>query len=277
MRIQKADRLVSYRNNPLVEVICQARFRRSEASGPPPGFLKDLASAGYEVVTEVGLVNVNFNVMGAEPGGTEVHESISPPMAVGLQTYNCMTSDGNWTVAFSAESVSLSCKVYSNWTEFRSRFIKAVELYGAWYPKAKAVRLGLRYKDLVDREKLGLADLEWHELIQPFLLGALASGVFADDAAIPDAGVAGCLTHALVKLADCSLTLQSAFLRSVTDSAKTVFLIDSDFFKDSGDILELAYASDVLDASLKVLHEHAGDMFRRVIKEELHAALEPIG
>lgn len=276
MRIQKADHRVSYRNNPLVEVICQARFRRSEILERPPGLLEDLAAEGYTDVAEVSPVNIHINVVGQQVGGTEVHESVSPAMAGGVPSYNCVTPDGNWTVSFNAESVSLSCKKYSSWSEFQPKFIKAIELYGKWYPGTKAVRLGLRYKDVIDRSKLGLAHREWHSLIEPFLLGALSLNVFVDDDAIPDSDVAGCLTHALVRLEGCALTLQSALLRSVTDDKKTVFLIDSDFSKDSEEIAELAYSPSVLSNSLMVLHEHAGAMFRRVIKEELHGALEPI-
>jgi uncharacterized protein (TIGR04255 family) len=276
MRIFKADNRVLYQNNPLVEVICQARFRRSEILTPPEGFLTDLATAGYSKTFSLAPINIQVNVAGQGAGGIEHHIAVPAPEVGGLHSFNCTTEDDNWTVSFNAENLSLSCKNYTTWSEFRPRFIEAQKLYGKWYPQSKAVRLGLRYKDVIDREKLGLVQKQWHSLIQPFLLGALSVGVFADGETIPESRVSGCLTQAIVALDDCSLTLQTALLRAVSDQSKTAFLIDSDFSKNSEEILDLAYSDDILNSSLEALHENAGAMFRRVITEELHGALGPI-
>jgi len=267
MRLQGYDRVV-YTHNPIVEALCQARFIRMPELTTPEGLISDLASLGYINSPTESPINIHVTVTGALVDSSPV----TPPLLSRAFT----TEDGMWLVAFNAESVTLACKKdYPGWNVLMPRFVQLYEVYKKWFSGAKTIRLGLRYKDIIDRETLNLAGCPWHELIEPFLLGALAFGAFADDEVITEDHVRSSLTQAAVKLDECSLGLNSALMRATLEPSKTIFLIDADFFKTADSGSELAATHTQLKQNLNVLHEHAGALFRRGIKERLHDALGP--
>jgi uncharacterized protein (TIGR04255 family) len=260
MQIQKADRVL-YQSNPLAEVVCQARVVRSSSFEDPTSALSRLHEVGFvEPFTPPATLNVNIG----PPGGVT-------PSQTFVQAFGATTADGQWSVTFSAEAFALTCNQYTTWFEFLPRFLEVERVYAAAVGSPHVLRLGLRYKDVVDRERLGLEGQPWHTLIKPFLLGPLANGVFVDSEAIPESQVKGSLTHSVIELHNCMMILQSALLRSVEEPKHTVFLIDTDFFREFGEPTPLK--QDQLATTLDELHENAGAMFRRGITEDLHAAL----
>lgn len=270
MRLQGFVRVV-YRHNPIVEVVCQARFIRMTELTNPEGLLSDLASLGYSVNAVGSPINIQIRVT-----GTVVANAEPAPVSQPLKNYAFASVDGVWTIAFNAESITLMCrKDYPGWNAFLPRFIELTNVYRKWFQGAKTIRLGLRYKDIIDREALNLAGVPWHELVEPFLLGALSVGALADDEVITEEHVRSSLTQAAVRLDECSLGLNSALMRAALDPAKTIFLIDADFFKQAELEGDLAATNELLQSNLEVLHDHAGAMFRRGIKERLHDALGP--
>lgn len=150
---------------------------------------------------------------------------------------------------------------------------ECADAFSNYCKAANTTRLGLRYRDVIEREPLNLAGTPWHELIRPFLLGPL-SPVALNDLAPPEEDVGSFISQATLRLNDCSLLLQGSLLTSV-DGDTRAFLIDGDFFCEGnvdGDILS---NKTNLAASLELLHNNAGVLFRRCITEKLHNALGP--
>ena len=261
IKIQEADRVV-YPNNPLAEVVCQARFVRMPELASPSAAMAAFAAIGFTKPFEPPRVNINVVAAG-----------FPVPLQPSIAAYGATTEDGVWQVSFSADAVSLVCNKYLTWDDFLPRFGSVFDAYSSVFEAPQLSRIGLRYKDVINRETLGLSGAPWHQLIHPFLLGPLAAGVFADEKAIPEDQVRGALTHGVIDFGDCSLALQSMLLRSVEDARQTVFLIDADFFREFPEGSRDYKTSHDLHAVLDALHANAGAMFRRGIKEELHDAL----
>ncbi|WP_082239617.1 TIGR04255 family protein [Pseudomonas lini] len=267
MKISPTPRVI-YKKNPLAEVVCQIRFERVTDSSV-------FAIQFYDALISLGYVNkseeVSYNVV-IDTSEQQVPE---PRTVAGDAIVHFTKEDETWRVSVSPEFLAFTCNSYRDWSCFLPEIIKVVDVFKSSTKTPLVVtRLGLRYKDVIERETLGLADTPWHELINPFLLGALALGSLSDDEGFDEGGVESQLSQTLLKLDDCKLLLQSSLLTSVVDSNKA-FLIDADFFHELiGDDL-LYQSGEKLEGLLETLHSNAGALFRRGITEKLHGALGP--
>lgn len=269
MRIEPYKRVV-YKHNPLAEVICQIRFAKvaSLSAEEEAGLSTELAAMGYAVPSnEIFLAAPKIVVA---PGG-------DPQADVVLQqtkVRHFSSSDGAWRVSVSSEFVALTCLKYESWGTFLPRLLSAERLLNNMRPDALPTRIGLRYKDLVEREPLSLGQTPWHELISSFLLGPLMPDALAVGQTVTGNEVGSLLAQALLRVDDCMLLLQSSLLRS-NDDSREAFLIDSDFFHEGGLSSDLLSDESALRTKLDGLHAHAGALFRRCITERLHDALRP--
>lgn len=269
MRIESFDRVI-YENNPLAEVVCQVQFQRTDA-------FTDV---------EVGTLKTSF----AEDGYTNFNEDVSvsvslPPPPIGGQgtakvelpqtrIHHFSTSDGAWRVSVCSEFIALTCLKYPDWSEFSGRLMPIVRRVTEMRQPVVPTRLGLRYKDLIEREPLGLDGVPWHELVAPFLLGPLAPNALAEGQVPPESEVLNVAAQSLLRLDSSMLLLQSALLTSIQSNMRA-FLIDADFFLDQGLPSDLLTNPATLRATLDTLHVNAGALFRRGITERLHHALRP--
>lgn len=268
MKITQSDRVV-YENNPLAEVICQVRFQRVSTfdDGLPEELVGFLRGKGFEVFTEEQVFSIAVALSPATTG------SIGQPAPVG-KVFHASTSDGHWKVSVCAEFLALTCTRYLNWFDFYPRFVECSESVLGLLHDAKTTRVGLRYKDLIEREKVGLDGVPWHELIAPFLLGPLSVGGLSTEETLDESSFGNFVSQATLRLDDCSLLLQSALLRT-TDGGRTAFLIDADFFVEAANSDGLYDKSEDLVRILTKLHNNAGSLFHRGITEKLHDALGP--
>lgn len=270
MRIEQFDRVV-YENNPLAEVICQLRFPRVDETTTQfrEKLTVQLVDLGYSAISEEESIEfVHRVVVGEPPADAEV----SFPKT---KISHFSTADGFWRASISNQFVSLTCQRYTAWVDFLPRMLTVARLFGDAAPSASPVRLGLRYKDVVEREALGLDGVPWHELIQPFLLGAMTPSALADGQYPTEVDFLGFATNSLIRLEKGSMLLQSALLTS-TDRQRRAFLIDADFFIEGDEMpTSLLSSEGALRENLALLHQNAGALFRRGIKERLHRALRP--
>ena len=268
MKIQSSDR-VEYEHNPLAEVICQVRF------APVPSIETDLleplsaefAALGYTVTSEEQTFSLQFHF---PAGATEVP---APTHAPSSKIFHFGSAKDTFKVSLSVDFVALSCLKYLSWHDFLPRLL-SVHSALRKIIDVTALRFGLRYKDLIEREPLGLGDSPWSDLVAPFMLGPLARNALADGDEIVDGSINTFVTQATLQLNDCNLLLQGALLRSTSDNNLSAFIIDSDFYLESEEIQSIK-TDEALKSKLDNLHTHAGSLFRRAITEKLHAALRP--
>lgn len=264
MKIQTYVR-VRYDKNPIAEVVCQARFPAlAQFSDALPDELRSkLASLGYtkESKEQAFSISMTFG------GGVQNQPTLS-------NIFHFDSENAPHRVSICSEFVALTCTKYLSWDDFRPLFIDVYAAINGYLGENTLVRLGLRYKDLIEREPLGLDGVPWSELIAPFLLGPLAAHSLSDQQHSSDESLATFVSQATIRLDDCMLLLQSSLLRSM-DGERTAFLIDSDFFIEASDGSPLSGEREKISEALTSLHTHAGSLFRRGITEKLHNALGP--
>ena len=205
--------------------------------------------------------------------------------ATGLQTpqstetanipaiYHFSSEDSTRKLSVSADFFAFSCTKYKKWEAFRDEFTELFGLFNATYANTALRRVGLRYKDLIEREAVGLAGVPWKDLLNPIVAGVLASEEFFEAPLQPDdeSRVQQAFQTALA-LDDCDVILQSALLRSGEAVPRHAFLIDTDFFHDSQ---SRPLSREGLHGILELLHNSADALFRACLKTRLHDALSP--
>ncbi|MCW0031205.1 TIGR04255 family protein [Burkholderia pseudomallei] len=188
--------------------------------------------------------------------------------------YHCSADDGTWRITLCSDFLSLTTTRYECWEDYLPRMLEAVTVLAKHYPNVAPKRLGLRYKDVIERESLDLAGTPWHELVRPFLLGPFAPGVLSDGFVPSECETRNLLLQSILSLDDCMLLLQSSLLQSV-DGQRHAFLIDADFFTEDAVCSEMLNQTSALQDTLDKLHNNAGALFRRCITGRLHDALGP--
>lgn len=270
MKIKATDR-VEYAHNPLVEVICQLRFDRLlllDAQAPTQ-FQEDFARERYPLLTVEQPSSIQI-ALGNSPLLKANDLQIPSPSIPAV--YHFTSEDSDKKISLTSEFISFSCKSYTGWEEFRLHFHEALAAFVKCYPNLIFRRVGLRYKDLIEREALGLANNSWDDLLSPLVSGIFSHSAYFNGDFIDESSVSQQVTQTVLELDDCSLLLQCALLKSTAPDKKQAFLIDADFFHESPRFL--TWLDDV-PTSLETLHANAGAIFRHCIKEKLHDALGP--
>ncbi len=252
-----------YQINPLVEVVCQIRFDRvlSILSKPPSEFQDNVAA--------------QYPKYSAQPAQI-IH--IGPPSLQSTQsefpiTHNFTSIDDALQISLNADSLSLTSKKYKTWETFSQEFFKISKIFNSIYPPTAIQRLGLRYKDLIERESLGLAGVPWGELLAPPLIGPFSSNtLFEAPLTAKEEGQIEHTTQTIFKLGFGQALLQATLLRSTDAPLKRAFLIDTDFSLSSS---EFPITSENITQYFDKLHESANSLFRSCLMERLHNALKP--
>lgn len=175
------------------------------------------------------------------------------------------TSDEVQMISLASEFTAISTSQYRNWANFSGEIELSLNALGDVYKPAFVSRVGLRYRNVIDREQLGLPDRTWRELINPDLLGLAGHkdvhrDVQASAAEVllrlgtPNGGVVR-VRHGTVR-------------RENGSEGLDLYLIDADFYVEEETTLEQTRAS------LEQLHEHTGNLFRWFITDTLAATLE---
>lgn len=269
MKIDHSTRVV-YANNPLSEVICQLRFEPTNFSEEKiEAICKRFFLLDYTTYSEEQSFGFQQQ-LGSD--GQTIQATVTIPK---IRIHHCTSSNGIWRVSFCPEFIALTCLKYLTWNDFLDRILDAVAAFTSDNLSVNATRLGLRYRDVIEREAIGLENVPWHELIQPFLLGPLVPFALSKTQAVDDSDVVSFMSQAQLKIDEGLLLLQSTVMSSI-DGQRQAFLIDADFFNEYelGD--QPISATNILEESLEKLHLNAGALFRRCISEKLHHALKPI-
>lgn len=163
---------VIYRKNPLAEVVCQLRFPtilRIDTEIPAsfqerirqkyPGFHhRSSAALPSSLPPEIAkLAEMNF------------------PFAVGNAVYEFVSADELWTVSLTHDFLALTARKYERWEDFKDHFAAPFEALLEIYQPTYFSRTGLRYQDVIRRSVLGLAEVAWAQLLQPYIASELSA------------------------------------------------------------------------------------------------------
>ena len=249
-----------YRNNPLEAVIFQLRFPTilSITAGPPVQFQEAIRSQypWYEQQGPPELPDV-------PPEVRELAQGFGLPQAP--PTYAFETEHRTRRISLAQDSISVQERQYREWNDFRSEMERAEGILKDLYAPAFYTRIGLRYRDVLDRSQYGLDATPWSELLNPIFLGILGSPEITPDVVrqsrfqvaltIPDVdGGQVVLRHGLVD-------------KEGEDSS--LYLIDADFSTQSR-----CNSDDAFNAADK-FNRWSGHLFRWAITDALREKLDP--
>lgn len=248
---------VIFQKNPLVEVICQLRFPPILEIGT-----RDPADFQNAIRSEYPLYAKEEDAPSFPKEIAALIAKLGSPNGV---THRFRTEDEKRTVSLTPNFVAVSETEYERWENFRETVKRAKAALEDTYHPAFYSRIGLRYRDVIDRSDLGLRDQPWHELVNKQLLGALGAPEVQNQ-------VQQIRTHAVLKIDEVTegfVRLQHGLGPTDEERHGDVYTIDADFYSagkiGGGDIL------GILDRFRKV----GGDLFRWAITPRLKAALEP--
>lgn len=250
-----------YQNAPVHEVICQLRF---------PTILS---------INSVEPADFQEAIRGEFPQYARRQEP-RPPQAVGgpnpqaaqrppVTNYHFLSADGAWKLNLTEDFIALSTLRYPCWEEFARQLDQPLAAFIQLYKPAYFQRVGLRYVNLFSREKLGLENTPWSELLAPAYTGPLQE----ED----EASFFHCGCDFMVKLdSSCVAKLHAGPGRlkanrpDAPENAEVRFILDMDLAMNGNTPCTLAAGA------LETLHGHANRIFEGALTDILREAMEPL-
>ena len=251
---------VIYKNNQIVNVVCQLRFPAILSIGTkaPDDFQEAVRRdfPRYETKKELPAPKI------VNRGGVISAEKQEPV------TNHCFLSeDGEWQINLTDTFIALSSLSYTDWETFAGRLDRVLAEFSRIYEPAWFERVGLRYVNAFSKDELGLQERSWNELLQPAFVGLL------DEADVQDGDFLRCTQDVEMKArGGCRVRIHTGpgMIRRRAVQEKTArFILDLDVYM-AGKV-QPAY----LTGALQTVHLNADTIFRNAITEELHDAMEP--
>ena len=84
-----------------------------------------------------------------------------------------MSKSGSWTIALARDYVALDTRRFTRWEEFREYIALVLQSFNEVYKPPYITRIGIRYRNVIDRKRLGIEDTDWRDLIAPFVQAQL--------------------------------------------------------------------------------------------------------
>ena len=254
MSFPESQRVV-FAQNPLVEVICQLRF---------PPILRIGAEAPASFQEEI---RDSYPLYGQDQPLPDVPAEIAEalqhlPLPPGPGPHRFTDQRNKSSIFLATDFIAVTQYDYTDWGRFRIEVERAKTALEAIYGPSFYTRVGLLYRDSVDRKLLGLIDAPWADLFEPELLGLLGSS----SSAIAS-GVRATKSQVVIELDSppgCFVKID----HGLTDDAEWQrYLIDADFF--TSERKETDEVADILDN----FNRQAGHLWRWSLRERLRAAL----
>jgi uncharacterized protein (TIGR04255 family) len=265
MPLPAFDRVV-FSKNPLFSVAAQIRFPtilriQTEA----PAQFQELVRAEFPVYSSGNPVMMNAPA-GAPP---EVQRAIMAAMQGGLgsgmpKAHKFVTADKNWTVQVTQDSFTFECKSYPKWEVFREKLHSAWNHFVSVYRPPYATLVGMRYQNLIERQKLGLAETPWSALLKPFIAAEFGCPEFTESE------IVSAIHRVELDLGNSDQGIIQHGLATNQGTKESVYLIDNNF-NTKGNV-ELRNVFNRFDK----LNGHSGSLFRLCLTEDLYHALGPI-
>jgi uncharacterized protein (TIGR04255 family) len=258
MTFPESERVV-FRNNPLVEVICQLRFPTIlKIASEAPAEYQEKIRSGYPLYEKAG------GPAELPPEVSELLARVPIPIPPQSTIHKFLTADSKRFISLADHFVAVCERSYERWEWFRDETRAAQAALEDVYGPAFYSRVGLRYQDVIDKHKLSLGDQPWDSLINRSLIGVLGDPDVRDS-------VRGIRSDARLQVDEVAggfLTLRHGLVEEPT-GANLVYHIDVDLFTEE--------RSDPKDVSgiLDKFNHIAGNLFRWAITPLLRDALGP--
>ncbi|NQW24262.1 MAG: TIGR04255 family protein [SAR202 cluster bacterium] len=254
----------TYDQNPLQEVICQLRFPTIlEISSQIPDQFQNAVRHKYPLYRKVdpSVAELPSNV---PKEIADLVSSLPLVRTTRIQEHRFLTEDEQSLISLNQDFLALSVKSYTSWPQFREEIRFAESVVRETYNPTFYSRIGLRYRNIIDRDNLGVSTVPWSKLFNTTLLGVQGAESF-------DVDVQETVSRTSIKLQDIEdgfIQIRHGLAKS-PNSENQVYLIDTDLF--CGRKTEIDDALKTLDNFNRV----AGNFFRWCISDTLRTALGP--
>ncbi|MDY3984810.1 TIGR04255 family protein [Dysosmobacter sp.] len=254
-----------YPNAPVHEVICQLRFPTilTINSVEPADFQEAIRAEFPQYARRQDVTPPKVTGL----GGPSPKVEQQPP----ITNYHFLSADGKWKLNLTENFIALSTLRYPGWPEFARMLDKPLASFIRIYQPAYFQRVGLRYVNLISRQKLGLEGTPWAELIAPAYTGPLREPDVAEDS------VLNCGCDLVLKLdSSCQAKIHAGPGRIKNNAPGAVqdpelkFIFDMDLSMNGQTPCTLAAAA------LETLHGHSTRLFEGAVTDRLRDAMELI-
>lgn len=254
------NKSIEYEQNQLAEVICQLRFPTilSIDSREPADFQEAVRQDFPKYMLQV-----------------EKLPAVNGDRQRQVNNYSFISSDGSYKLSLTKNFLALSTVRYTCWNDFARWLDEPLGMFISIYKPAYFERVGLRYVNAFSREKLGLTDCRWDELIAPQYLSVLKDIPSEDDVTKAGVDIEMKLTgdictkiHAGPGFIKRNIRVGNQ-IRSVQDKERR-FIFDEDIYSTGN--ISLQSSAEVLDA----IHVQADRLFSEAITDKLHEAMNPV-
>lgn len=250
---------VKFNNNPLIEVVCQLTFSQ-KLYGKDSTFENDAASIHDEIKSELPFFTKAKSV------SIEIESSNQKVKHNEVEVFEYSSQDQTSKVILSPDSFTLVITKYEGWQSFYKLLSFVVSKLEKYSATKSYKRIGLRYKDIIQRSSLGLSpSVRWHELLNDKLTCLLQNDEFSEK-------IKGLQSSFIMDLSDIDehSRMSSTYgIVSHSETKETCFMVDSDFYVE-GEI-----TNDSSKKYLDAFNLKSRNYFQWCLKERLYSALQP--
>ncbi len=252
---------VIYDRNPLRQVICQLRFPAIlRISSETPAQFQELIRNEYplyEQKTEVPII------------AQEIRDQFPPDISNAMlrldpvRAYEFSSEDKKWVLSLTRDFLALTSLGYEKWENFKLHLNMPIPALTNVYKPPFFTRIGLRYQDVIRRSKLGLENIAWSELLEPYIASELMSPHIAPS-------VDEAMRIIIVNLDVGKVRIQHGLVTDTdidTGTKEVCYLIDSDFFLEPK--VEVDNVVDILD----YFNAENGRLFHWCVTDRLRNAM----
>jgi uncharacterized protein (TIGR04255 family) len=252
MPIPTAPR-VTFAKHSLVEVVSQLTFPRLlEIDTELPVRFQRAIQSDYPALSAGKVLELQVDLEKAQSKTADARR------------YEFSSLNNQWKAVLSSDFVALTTLEYTRWEDFKGRVLQLVATLIDCYRPAQFTRIGLRYRDLISREKLNLGGVPWRDLLAHQILGVLAKG------GLDESEVIGARNSFVYSLPN-NVKVQVIHGITVGGSGSPEYMIDSDFFIDQATEATL----DAATRTLESFRPHTNNLFHWCISKRLSDAMEP--
>ena len=249
-----------FRKNPLAEVICQFRFPTILAiAAEPPSTFQEKVRESYPLYETPGDASAWPKELGP------ILSQLSIKFPGEATTHKFLAEGEKRSISLAQDFVAVSDQQYGRWEDFRREIVSVEAAARDVYKPAFYSRVGLRYRNIINKDALGLGADGWDTLVQPYFAGLLSS----DDVRDHIQQITTVVQINLSEIAGALVQIRHGLAR-VSPDQEAHYVIDADFYTEG------RYTSQHAFTALDLFHRRAGDLFRWAITGNLYRALDPI-